>query len=199
MKGLKTAAHLRSFDTDTSATGLTVIDTVTILDVVEPLAGEHPDQSAATVPENAGYQVLRVYWEYDNKYLKDDDTFIEGEEYTASIWVNAIDGETRFPMSNVTATINGHSVTDIYYYDEGEYIMISYVFTCADPAIKYVKVTVTAPVAGEAPTYTGSVPEGANYDAALFDWYDKDGNNNFGTFEAGKEYVVWIAVSSHSG
>lgn len=61
-------------------------------------------------------------------------------------------------------------------------------------------VTVDEPIAGQAPSIDGgSVPEGAGYYVGATVWSDEDGNNDFGTFVAGKEYSTMIVVYAKSG
>ena len=65
--------------------------------------------------------------------------------------------------------------------------------------ISSVEVTVDEPVAGQTPSTIASAPDGAGYNAYVMSWCDEDKNNEFGTFEPGKDYSVMINVSAAEG
>ena len=69
--------------------------------------------------------------------------------------------------------------------------------------INSVTATVTAPVGGEHPSFTVTVPDGAHYTAVVDTWYDLDNNGahltNSDTFVTGNEYQVRIHFTANTG
>ena len=68
--------------------------------------------------------------------------------------------------------------------------------------INSVTATVTAPVGGEHPSFTVTVPDGAHYTAVVYSWYDFDAGTEMtalDTFVAGTQYQVRIHFTANTG
>ena len=69
--------------------------------------------------------------------------------------------------------------------------------------INSVTATVTAPVGGEHPSFTVTVPDGAHYTAVVYAWYDLNNNGahltNSDTFVTGNEYQARIHFTANTG
>ena len=69
--------------------------------------------------------------------------------------------------------------------------------------INEVSATVTAPVGGEHPSFTVTVPDGAHYTAVVYAWYDLNNNGaqltNSDTFVTGNEYQARIHFTANTG
>ena len=69
--------------------------------------------------------------------------------------------------------------------------------------ISELSATVTAPVGGEHPSFTVTVPDGAHYTAVVYAWYDLNNNGahltNSDTFVTGNEYQARIHFTANTG
>ena len=68
--------------------------------------------------------------------------------------------------------------------------------------INELSATVTAPVGGEHPSFTVTVPDGAHYTATVYAWYDFDAGiemTALDTFVAGTQYQVRIHFTANTG
>ena len=100
--------------------------------------------------------------------MSQGDKFVAGKYYKFSTWVRTADGY-EFPLydngvsivPNVSATVNGYyaNVTKAYDQDPSRVIVVEYDFgMCNDSVIENITVVdVTAPVAGEYPSYTYNI------------------------------------------
>lgn len=143
-----------------TAQAATTIEKVT-LSIAYPEAGKVPPTAAW---HDRGYTVYDTEWYDRNKdrYLEEGDKIQAGHQYTATIWVEASDGYAFKAADDntpsITATVNGESISaqKAYEYKAWAMVTVTYDFSPIPPKgwIDTAKVTVPAPVAGQAPSYT---------------------------------------------
>ena len=186
------------------------IQTIAIMDVPAPVAGEMPIYSC---DYPGGYYYIdtqmRMDWcdSYGFRMMKTD-TFEGGEDYIVEFHVTTTNGY-QF-ASNVGATVNGYKAnvtetrTDTY---GTGHARVRYTFTCPDTivTINTASVTITPKVGEELP-YNATVPADRGYSVEDYSdgtdwkdgvkWTDKNGNNlPIGTkLEGGKTYTVWVSI-----
>ena len=195
-------------------TFVAVLDSIDI--TVDPPVAYGNANYSASVPSgakykidgfNAGYWRNGVRWrdEDEHYYMVEEDTFAVGNEYTAAVMVVVDDTERyRFADENVIkATVNGHAA-EVSRNNATTYILY-YTFTCADPMIDFIEITIPEPEAGASLTYTSSVPEGRGYAVEDYTtgswkngiiWYDEDGKSLEidSVFEPGKTYTATVSI-----
>ena len=160
-----------------------IIEEVTIVDVVAPVAGQHPTYTANMF--GTGYHVDTtknsyedIYWKnppekwyyvkngvqwWDTttgsyEYVYEHDTFIPGHTYSCTIYVCVDDGFT-FARSNgvtlLTATLNGNPANIVTGWTDTWNTRVTYTFTCEENVVDRIVVDgITAPKAGNLPDYT---------------------------------------------
>ena len=144
--------------------------------------------------------------------MKEGDKFVSGKYYKIVLWVQTANGY-EFPvhddngriMPNVSATVNGYYATvhKAYEQDPSRVIEVEYDFgMCNDETVEQIAVVdVTAPVAGEKPSYTYNIlgsgyqmdtAKNAYYDDYMHDqklYYIKNGIGWYDVTGGGYEYV----------
>ena len=195
-----------------SAGAATIIDTITITDVVEPVAGNTRSMNATVGGHIIANENDRAWFNLtDSTEMTQNDVFEVGKEYSFVIFLRPEEGYEFKTKQNdvyepdVTATVNGK---DAYVYSvsghkSSEYIEIAYAFIVSDTDITVDSVTVTgvtAPVAGEHPIESAAVSEGVVLDE--FAWYDKTDDDwmyTYDTFKNNHIYEAKAYLSAASG
>jgi len=190
----------------------TVIDTVTIVDVVEPVAGEKPSYEALAlgqdyaVDTDASYEYAKngVYW-YDvtkQKIQDANDPFVAGHTYSVTIYLQAEgdytflgDGSTWTPYFR--ATVNGTDAIEIMDNSHCKEAQVICEFYC-EP--KYISTAILydldAPVAGQTPDtqVTAAYPEA--YTVSSVRWFgDESQLTGSAKFEAEKTYRAVVQIT----
>ena len=181
----------------------TIIDTITITDVVEPVAGNTRSMNATVGGHIIANENDRAWFNLtDSTEMTQNDVFEVGKEYSFVIFLRPEEGYEFKTKQNdvyepdVTATVNGK---DAYVYSvsghkSSEYIEIAYAFIVGDNDITVDSVTiteVTAPVAGAHPIESAVVSEGAVLDD--FAWFDKTDDEWMTTSDTFKNSHVYEA------
>ena len=116
------------------ADGGTIIQFITVTGIVEPVGGEVPVKTGATVPAGANYLLLEdiVWVDDENKTepLADGAKFEAGKHYHCGVSVFLPSGHSF--ASDVTATINGKTATVTL--DGTKEAVVTYLFTAKDAA-----------------------------------------------------------------
>ncbi len=173
-----------------------VIDTVN-LNVPTPI--EHQTHGAVTRPHGVtSYSVNYTYWYMSDTgndgtwvSMPDDHQFTAGKYYKVSVDVKASDGYlfniNRDLDPDIIGNINGYSadISRVYEQAADEYVCLTYNFgVCNDSVIEKIVIdNITAPVAGETPSYSLSVQGSA---------YKSEGDYGFDT----KNGVQWTDVTN---
>lgn len=114
------------------ADGGTIIRFITVTGIVEPVGGEVPVKTGATVPVDANYALREdiVWVDDENKTepLADGAKFEAGKRYLCWVSVKLPSGHSF--AHDVTATINGKTATVML--DGTEEAVVSYLFTAKD-------------------------------------------------------------------
>ena len=163
-----------------------IIEEVTIVDVVAPVAGQHPTYTVNMF--GTGYHVDTTWNSYEDIYWKnppekwyyvkngvqwwdtttgsyeyvyEHDTFIPGHTYSCTIYVCVDDGFT-FARSNgvtlLTATLNGNPANIVTGWTDTWNTRVTYTFTCEENVVDRIVVDgITAPKAGNLPDYTATL------------------------------------------
>ena len=112
--------------------GGTIIRSITVTGIVEPVGGAAPVKTGATVPEGANYALRGdiVWVDDENKTepLADGAKFEAGKRYFCGVSVNLPSGHSF--AHDVTATINGKTATVML--DGTSEAVVSYLFTAKD-------------------------------------------------------------------
>ncbi len=163
-----------------------IIEEVTIVDVVAPVAGQRPTYTAnmfgtgyhidttknsyediywKNPPEKWYYVKNGVQW-WDTttgsyEYVYENDTFIPGHTYSCTIYVCVDDGFT-FARSNgetlLTATINGNTANIVTGWTDTWNTRVTYTFTCEMPTVSTIQVyDIDVPKADNLPDYTATL------------------------------------------
>jgi len=116
-------------------TGGTIIRSITVTGIVEPVGGASPVKTGATVPADANYALrgdIIVWVDDENKTepLADGAKFEAGKRYHCSVSVKLPSGHSF--AHDVVATINGKTATVML--DGTEEAVVSYLFTAKDTA-----------------------------------------------------------------
>ena len=180
-------------------------------------------QWTASAPDGADYAVTNtsayltangVTWYKDGKTVAPGKavTFEEGVEYKVTIGINLNDSDKVFaPSESLKATVNGEEAVTTRPSDKKA--TVAYTFTATASVIDSVAVTVTAPVAGQKPVYSATIPEGMGYEIRINDssfykngvgWFRTDGDTNYyltagNTFRAGDTYYVNVLLKPSDG
>lgn len=186
-----------------TAGAVTVIDTITITDVVEPVEGNTRSMNATVNGHIIANANDRTWFNLsDSTEMTDSDVFEAGKEYSFVIFLRPEEGyEFKTKQNNVyepdvTATVNSK---DAYVYSvsghkSSEYIEIAYAFIVEESAntVDKVMITdVTDPVAGQHPIESAVVSNGAVLDE--FAWFDKTDDNWMFTSDTFKDDHVYEA------
>ncbi|MBQ8622130.1 MAG: hypothetical protein IJ422_07430, partial [Oscillospiraceae bacterium] len=163
-----------------------IIEEIAIVDVVAPVAGQHPTYTVnmfgtgyhVDTTKNSYYDAYWVgekwyyikngvsWWDvtdggYD--YVYENDVFLTGHQYQCKVYVATDDGyefvNDTYNRVWPTATINGNSATIM---QDGSGLMweqqVSYTFTCEENVVDRIVVDgITAPKAGNLPDYTATL------------------------------------------
>ena len=163
-----------------------VIEEITIVDVIAPVAGQHPSYTAnmfgtgyhidttknsyediywKNPPEKWYYVKNGVQW-WDTttgsyEYVYENDTFIPGHTYSCTLYVRVDDGFT-FARENgetlLTATINGNTAQIVTGWTDSWNTRVTYTFTCEMPTVSTIQVhDIDAPKVGNLPDYTATL------------------------------------------
>ncbi|MBQ3286005.1 MAG: hypothetical protein IJH40_10235 [Ruminococcus sp.] len=198
----------------------TYIDSVNVADVFVPLPDTQPAYYATT-PGGKGYVVntsynvgsttkYGIHWRNESaaRSMESSERFESGKRYTVRVYLSRTSNVYRFVTSGLTGTLNGHagSVGRV----DSDMVWVEYTYTCKSRTIvSNVAVSVTAPVAGQAPVFSATVPSGSGYVVKTetnnimwkngVEWgYDDnfyiptDGSS--GNFKAGKQYTVYVLL-----
>ena len=196
----------------------TYIDSVNVADVYVPLPDTQPAYYATT-PAGKGYAVNTTYNEgsatklgvrwynyTDAHAMEPSERFVSGKRYTVRVYLSRTSNVYRFVSSGLTGTLNGHagSVGRV----DSDMVWVEYTYTCKSRTIvSNVAVSVTAPVAGQAPVFSATVPSGSGYVVKTetnntmwkngVEWmgdgyFATDGSS--GNFKAGKQYTVYVLL-----
>ena len=183
------------YDSGTASETLTSLSAT----VTAPVGGEHPSFTV-TVPDGAHYTATVYAW-YDlnnnGAHLTNSDTFVTGNEYQVRIHFTA---NTGYEIDSASYTING--TPNYASFDTAEQRGMIFVATAPATQISELSATVTAPVGGEHPSFTVTVPDGAHYTATVYAWYDFDAGTEMtalDTFVAGTQYQVRIHFTANTG
>ena len=192
----------------------TVINTVAIT-VTAPVAGQKPSGEAVC---GAGYhlhEAVSWYNSTDKENVSADETFEEGKEYAANIFIDPNDGyvfNANGKTSLLTATVNGYNATvlEVYSYSPAEFIHISYRFSAGssggdtppqqiqiinDVNIKGVK----APIAGANASFNADTDD-SGYTITDVGWkQDNSWLNESSEFESGTEYSLYVWITADDG
>ena len=176
----------------TSAADDTVIDTITITDVIEPVAGQIPANTTYTLAQSDKVDVDLSVVGYQQ-----DTAFEAGKVYSFVIYLTP---KTGYSFSNpVHATING---MEAHATKLGANLLVQLNYICASgtkTAVNSVDLSwFVPPVYGETPSVTPlKVPDGAGYWTSTVYWR-KDSTSFSGTFDYGT-YEVEIPVYTNDG
>ena len=160
-----------------------IIEEITIVDVVAPVAGQQPTYTAnmfgtgyhidttknsyediywKNPPEKWYYVKNGVQW-WDTttgswEYVYEHDTFIPGHTYVCQLYLAVEEGFTFTTDGSLQATVNGNAAE----LNEGWTNMwearVYYTFTCAENVVDRIVVDgITAPKAGNLPDYTATL------------------------------------------
>ena len=117
-----------------NASGGTIIRFITVTGIVEPVGGEVPVKTGATVPADANYALREnIVWvddENTTEPMADGAKFEAGKHYHCGVSVFLPSGHSF--ASDVTATINGKTATVML--DGTKEAVVSYLFTAKDAA-----------------------------------------------------------------
>lgn len=198
----------------------TVISSVSISDLDEPVVGETPDTTFSVSGE--GYRPYAVDW-YDETagdYIEETDRFIAGHQYTALVMVGIEDGyvfsheDDNTPT--VTATLNGTNakVAKAYGHNAWAVIEVQHTFSPLPSitTISYIDLTIPAPVVGEKPTFNKVEADGFYSDnngnpVAIYKngiaWYKTSYSyvapGTTETFKAGTDYTLKVSLLAKEG
>ena len=205
-------------DADLADTSVTVIKSFEVTDVDAPKPGTMPAY-CASVPSGKGYEVqptnysttlysgVSWYNVTDEKAINSSDRFVSGKQYKVTVFLQPASLGYEFASSGLTATLNTHNAA-VRKLGEGS-VSVSYTFTCRSmTSVSSVSVTVTAPVAGQKPSYVSTVPSGNGYSVRDVDdnlyqdgvnWCIVSGDNYYSvspssTFVNGEQYMVTVLL-----
>lgn len=176
----------------------TAVDTFDVT-VEEPLAGALPSDTAS-LSETASAFVKSVEW---TGKLDSKGRFVKGQVYKVSVTVGIKDGLDAYIKSGGKATVNGKKAVIGSISADKKEAVISSTFTIfktnvnVEEIIKkadvnLITLTVPSPVAGELPSKTASLQEGAKTVVSNIDWIGRLSHD--GTFIAGAKYTAIFKV-----
>jgi len=192
-----------------------VIESVAVVDVKAPVAGENPQFVCNLLGTGYGiqnlddtwYRINSITWKDEdsfNTYLGEDDVFVPGRRYRFTVYIEAEEGyefattKDGYARPQNTATVNGKAATAILPTSNATTKQeIVYIFTCEQEEIDTVILyDLDAPEGGKTPdrTITAAYPELYNVEELI--WYDCEDNVVSGeeTFRQGEQYKVQIKV-----
>ena len=180
-------------------TSLTLLNAI----VTVPSVGLTIGDLVLTSGDSSKYSVSAGYWKLNDSGSvldKSSTQFEAGQTYTLYLTYYP---ENEYVISeDATYTVNGIP-TEWSGFEAESNRKIN--FTIPDPAtqISELSATVTAPVGGEHPSFTVTVPDGAHYTAVVYAWYDLNNNGahltNSDTFVTGNEYQARIHFTANTG
>ena len=175
------------------------ITNINITGFNEPVIGFEPKFNAK-VSDDANYTVYLESWMGNNSTMiesKDNpsitniiDVFKKDVVYTYSIYLKAKDGYTF--SDTVTANIDGINLVD--YRMAGNTLIFEYEYGVSRD-VDFKILDVMMPLEDAEPSYTGVVPESANYKIWKQVWRDSEGNEVTGKFESGEEYTYYCLIT----
>ena len=186
-----------------------VISTVEILDFVVPEWGANPFFDV-TVPDDAPYSIVDVYWSYyDGNNWSDmtPDMTFDNEEYAYYFEVELIPNEGYYFHADIDATINGGTelVDYAYGFEDGCWIGAGNFYVEREVIDEVAIEGFVEPAWGEAPFYDVTVPDGANYTIESVSWYYVIGEDSFDMEEGDvfdneeAEYFMWVTFLANDG
>ena len=153
-------------------------------------------------PTNVTWSGNRVTWDavpnatgYTYEYYNSTGAYV-GASNTSNTQTVALSSSEDGWYVKVKATASGYRDSqwkESTLYDSGT----------ASETLTSLSATVTAPVGGEHPSFTVTVPDGAHYTATVYAWYDLNNNGahltNSDTFVTGNEYQARIHFTANTG
>jgi len=154
-----------------------------------------------TSGDSSKYSVSEVYWKLNDSgsYLASTTPIEAGQTYTLYLTYYPETGYTI--PDGATYTVNGIP-TDWSGFEADSNRKISFTIPAPATQISELSATVTAPVGGEHPSFTVTVPDGAHYTATVYAWYDFDAGTEMtalDTFVAGTQYLARIHFTANTG
>ena len=197
-----------------SAGAETEIESVA-LTVTAPKAGEHPVMDAVCEPEYYIGGGVGWYNVTDSKELTADDIFEAGKDYNVSIFIKPNSGYSFKANGNtpmITATVNGKAanVYKVFSYSPAGYVQIFHEFKAdgsggdnphqLDKVIEEANITgVVEPKIGEKAVFSANTSD-EGYTIKSVEWrYDNSWMNQYATYQAGKEYTVYVSITANDG
>ena len=168
------------------------VEEVNVVDLVAPVAGQHPSYTANVFGTGYHIDTTRnsyedIYWKnppekwyyvkngvqwYDTttgsyEYVYENDTFIPGHTYSCTIYISVDDGFT-FARTNgafqLTATVNGNAAEIVTGWTDTWNTRVTYEFSCSARQISSVRVDgLEEPSAGATPDYSATVAVPEDY------------------------------------
>ena len=158
---------------------LEVIETIEILDFVEPVWGENPFLDV-TVPDDVNYAIDSAVWYWYDTENSGEANVFDNEEYNYYMFIMIVPGEGYTFSNETVVTINGDTafVDDYFWYeDDGIFYVWSIDFTVEREAIAEVEVfDLDVPEWGANPDFELSIPDGAHYTIEDVTWRSFEGN-----------------------
>ena len=152
-------------------------------------------------PTNVTWSGNRVTWDavpnatgYTYEYYNSTGAYV-GASNTSNTQTVALSSSEDGWYVKVKATASGYRDSqwkESTLYDSGT----------ASETLTSLSATVTAPVGGEHPSFTVTVPDGAHYTATVYAWYDFDAGTEMtasDTFVTDNEYQVRIHFTANTG
>ena len=156
-----------------------------------------------TSGDSSKYSVSAGYWKLNDSGSaldKSSTQFEAGQTYTLYLTYYPENGY-NIP-DDATYTVNGIP-TEWSGFEAKSNRKISFTIPAPATQISELSATVTAPVGGEHPSFTVTVPDGAHYTAVVDTWYDLNNNGahltNSDTFVTGNEYQARIHFTANTG
>ena len=156
-----------------------------------------------TSGDSSKYSVSAGYWKLNDSGSvldKSSTQFEAGQTYTLYLTYYP---ENEYVISeDATYTVNGIP-TEWSGFEAESNRKINFTIPAPATQISELSATVTAPVGGEHPSFTVTVPDGAHYTAVVYAWYDLNNNGahltNSDTFVTGNEYLARIHFTANTG
>ena len=156
-----------------------------------------------TSGDSSKYSVSAGYWKLNDSGSaldKSSTQFEAGQTYTLYLTYYPENGY-NIP-DDATYTVNGIP-TEWSGFEAKSNRKINFTIPAPATQISELSATVTAPVGGEHPSFTATVPDGAHYTAVVDTWYDLDNNGahltNSDTFVTDNEYQARIHFTANTG
>ncbi len=159
-----------------------------------PVVGESLATDFAKIGE--GYNATIYSW-YENYRPIEEGQFTTDCIYAIGIYISAEHGY----MINPTFTsvhLNDMVYVDGWEQDDGYVLVFEFGEAVEPTVVESIEFTVEAPKAGAEPSYALR-SDGEGYIADIYSWFDSEGDEFWGTFEAGETYYVGILMRSTYG